>query len=149
MEIRSLPQGPGRNERRPWTDDSKDVGAGPGFSVQLLPLRSEPQAGRGSRPGIARCDSAYRSGVAVLRTAAHDAGVTPPRMDDKSEAGLSADARGQLAVRATAQVRDHDRFQPRPPDLSQLGARVGADRCKPAVDRRYNLHPAAGRVRVS
>src|SRR5579871_539002 len=128
MEIRSLPQGPGRNERRPRTFDSTDVGAGPGFSVQLLPLRSELQAWRGSRHGIARCDSAYRAGVAVLRTAAHHAGVTPPGMDDKSEARLSADARGQLAVRSTAQVRDHDRFQPRPPDLSQPSARVGADR---------------------
>jgi hypothetical protein len=41
MEIRSLPEGPGKNERRRWTDDSTHAGAGPGEPVQLLSLRSQ------------------------------------------------------------------------------------------------------------
>jgi predicted signal transduction protein with EAL and GGDEF domain len=45
METRSLPEGPGRNERQRWTDDSTHAGAGPGEPVQLLSLRSQAQAG--------------------------------------------------------------------------------------------------------
>jgi len=43
MEIRRLPPGPGSDECRRWTDDSTHVEVGPGFPVQLLPLRSRAQ----------------------------------------------------------------------------------------------------------
>ena len=55
----------------------------------------------------------------------------------------------QLAVGSQTQVRDHDRFQSQPQDLSEPGAPVDADRREPVVDRGFDLHPAAGRVRVS
>lgn len=79
VEIRRLRPGPGRNERRWWTDDSTKAGTGPGEPVQLLPLRSGAQAECGSRYGVAGCDSAYCPGVAVLRTARHHARVAPPK----------------------------------------------------------------------
>ena len=59
-------------------------------------------------PRIATWNYATRSsicaGVAVLRAAAHHRGTAAPGMDGKPEAGVSADARRQLAVRAAAQV---------------------------------------------
>src|SRR5262249_58230779 len=116
MEIRSLPEGPGRNERRRWADDSTHVGAGPGEPVELLPLRSRTEAGCGSRHAVARFDPAYCAGVALLRAAAHHRGTTPPGMDGESQARVSADAGRQPVVRAAAQVSGHDRFQPRSPN---------------------------------
>ena len=49
-------------------------------------------------------------------------GTAPPRLGGELEAGLSADARGQSAVRAEAKVRGDDRFQPRTPDMAEPGA---------------------------
>src|SRR5947209_2461878 len=66
MEIRRLPQGPGRNEHEQRTDDRTHAGAGPGEPVQLLSLRAGARGRSRSRHGVARRDSAYRAGMALL-----------------------------------------------------------------------------------
>src|SRR5271165_2214234 len=104
MEIRRLPQGPGRNERRWRTDDATHAGTGPGEPVQLLSLLARRQARRGSRYGVARRDSACRAGMALLWAAAGHRRVATPGMDGEPEASVPTDARRQLAVRAAAPI---------------------------------------------
>ena len=149
MEIRRLPQGPGRNEHGQRTDDATHAGAGPGEPTQLLSLRSGTKARGGSRHAAARCDPAHCARLALLRAAAHHRRVAPSGMDGESQARPSVDARGQPTVRAQTQVRGHHGLQPQPHDLSEPGARVGADQRKSAVDRRFDLHSPGRGVCVS
>ena len=89
-----------------------------------------------------------RVGVAELRPAAHHRGTAAARMEGESQTRLPADARGQPAVRAEAEVRRDHRFQSRPQGLSEPGAHDDADRHRSALGGRYHLHSAARRVRL-
>src|SRR6202034_4920357 len=133
MGIRGLPEGQRKSERRRWTDDRADGEAGPGQPGQLLSLRRERETGLRFRYGSARCDPAGGAGMAQLRTAANHPRAAPPQLGGELEAGLQADARGQSALCAEAEVRDDDRFQSWAESLPEPGAADGADRCRSAL----------------
>jgi hypothetical protein len=101
-EIRSLPEGPGRNERQRWTDDSTHAGAGPGEPVQLLSLRIPSP----SPAQIATWSCATRS--SALRWNGRATGDRASRRNCVATDGRSqADAGKQPVVRAAAQVSGH------------------------------------------
>src|SRR5258708_33457158 len=86
--------------------------------------------------------------MALLRPAADHSRTAPSGLDRESQAGVPADARGQLAVHTEAEVRGDYRFQPHAQDLPEPGGGPDPDRTRSAVEGRYHLYPAARLVRV-
>ena len=88
---------------------------------------------RRTRTSICATDSADRAGVSLLWLAAHHRRTGEAQLPGQSQARVPDHARGQSALPAAKEVCcGHHELQPHPPDISESGARHGADLNQPA-----------------
>src|SRR2546425_7727391 len=147
MAARHLRANRGRSEVGNRAGGERDVRSSWGKPGGILSDGRQGQA-LPTGPGAARSDPEDRAGVAQLWKSADRGGVEEARLEGEPEAGTAADAGRQPAVSAEAEVRGDDPLRSWVAGVSEPGPLDDADGSQSALDRRPDLHPAGGGVRV-